>query len=124
MEKQVHKKTNQQTLEEAQKMAYIIKRAGGLISRKELLDDIHHSVRFTCKTGDFSEIRGASKIIDRIEVAPEIDIERALNNAIASTEMEGFEISEKDRELLLKLLKKELGLDEVIEIKNKEFKNG
>lgn len=36
--------------------------------------------------------------------------------------MEGFEISEKDRELLLKLLKKELGLDEVIEIKNKEFK--
>lgn len=53
-----------------------------------------------------------------------MDIERALNNAIASTEMEGFEISEKDRELLLKLLKKELGLDEVIEIKNKEFKNG
>lgn len=102
-------------------MAYI-KRAGGLISRKELFDDIHHCVRFTCKTGDFSEIRGASKIIDRIEVAPEIDIERALNNAIASTEMEGFEISEKDRELLLKLLKKELGLDEVIEIKNKEFK--
>ena len=102
-------------------MAYI-KRAGGLISRKELFDDIHRSVRFTCKTGDFSETRGASKIIDRIEVAPEIDIERALNNAIASTEMEGFEISEKDRELLLKLLKKELGLDEVIEIKNKEFK--
>ena len=100
MEKQVHKKTDQQTLEETQKMAYI-KRAGGLISR-----------------------RGASKIIDRIEVVPEIDIERALNNAIASTEMEGFEISEKDRELLLKLLKKELGLDEVIEIKNKEFKNG
>lgn len=101
-------------------MAYI-KRAGGLISRKDLIDDIHHSVRFTCKTGDFREIRGASKIIDRIEVAPEIDIERALNNAIVSTEMEGFEISEKDRELLLKLLKKELGLDEVLEIKNKEF---
>ena len=38
--------------------------------------------------------------------------------------MEGFEISEKDRELLIKLLKKELELDEVIEIKNKEFKNG
>lgn len=31
--------------------------------------------------------------------------------------MESFEISEKDRELLLKLLKKELGLDEVLEIK-------
>lgn len=31
-------------------MAYI-KRAGGLISRKELLDDIHNSVIFTCKTG-------------------------------------------------------------------------
>lgn len=44
-------------------------------------------------------------------------MKRALNNAIVSTEMEGFEISEKDRELLLKLLKKELGLDEVLEIK-------
>ena len=53
-----------------------------------------------------------------------MDIERALNNAIASTEMEGFEITDNDRELLLKLLKKELGLDEVLEIKNKEFENG
>lgn len=121
MEKQVHKKTDQQTLEETQKMAYI-GRIGGLISRKELLDDIRYSVRFTCKTGDFKEIRGAEKIIDRIKAAPEMDIERALNNAIASTEMEGFEISEKDRELLFKLLKKELGIDEVLEIKNKEFK--
>lgn len=102
-------------------MAYI-GRIGGLISRKELLDDIRYSVRFTCKTGDFKEIRGAEKIIDRIKAAPEMDIERALNNAIASTEMEGFEISEKDRELLFKLLKKELGIDEVLEIKNKEFK--
>lgn len=99
-----------------------IGRTDGLISRKDLLDDIHHSVVFTCKAGDFREIRGAEKIIDRIKVAPEMDIERALNNAIVSTEMEGFEISEKDRELLLKLLKKELGLDEVLEIKNKEFK--
>ena len=104
-------------------MAYI-KRDGGLISRKEFLDDIHHSVRFTCKTGNFKEIRGAEKIIDRIKAAPEMDIERALNNAIASTEMEGFEITDNDRELLLKLLKKELGLDEVLEIKNKEFENG
>lgn len=101
-----------------------IEETGGLISRNELLDDIRHSVRFTCKTGDFREIRGAEKIVDRIKNAPSIDIERALNNAIVSTEMEGFEISEKDRESLLKLLKKELGLDEVIEIKNKEFKNG
>lgn len=101
-----------------------IERTDGLISRKELLNDIRHSVRFTCKTGDFKEIRGAEKIIDRIKNAPSMDIERALNNAIVSTEMEGFEISEKDKELLLKLLKKELGLDEVIEIKNKEFKNG
>lgn len=110
-------------MEETQKMANI-GRIGGLISRKELLDDIHHSVVFTCKAGDFREIRGAEKIIDRIKAAPEIDIERALNNAIASTEMEGFEISEKDRELLIKLLKKELELDDVIEIKNKEFRNG
>lgn len=102
-------------------MAYI-GRIGDLISRKELLDDIHHSVRFTCKAGDFKEIRCAEKIIDRIKAAPGMDIERALNNAIVSTEMEGFEISEKDRELLLKLLKKELGFDEVLEIKNKEFK--
>lgn len=104
-----------------------IERTDGLISRKDLLDDIHHSVVFTCKAGDFREIRGAEKIIDRINAVPTInavpkmDIERALNNTIASIEMEGFEISENDRELLLKLLKKELGLDEVLEIKNKEF---
>ena len=108
-------------------MAYI-ERTDGLISRKDLLDDIHHSVVFTCKAGDFREIRGAEKIIDRINAVPsinavpKIDIERALNNAIVSTEMEGFEITDKDRELLLKLLKKDLGLAEVLEIKNKEEK--
>ncbi len=33
-------------------------------------------------------------------------IERAVDNAIASTEMEGFTITEKHRELIMKLMKK------------------
>ena len=98
-------------------MAYI-GRIGGLISRKELLDDIHHSVRFTCKTGDFKEIRGAEKIIDRIKAAPVVDIEEMLDNIIIVT---GSDISAKDREVLRKILEK-IMTEEVLEIKNKEFK--
>ena len=37
-------------------------------------------------------------------------IERAVDNAIASTEMEGFTITEKHRELIMKLMKKEIPL--------------
>ena len=41
-------------------------------------------------------------------------IERAVDNAIASTEMEGFTITEKHRELIMKLMKKEITLDKAI----------
>lgn len=47
-------------------------------------------------------------------------IERAVDNAIASTEMEGFTITEKHRELIMKLMKKEITLDKAIkELNNK-----
>ena len=49
-------------------------------------------------------------------------IERAVDNAIASTEMEGFMITEKHRELIMKLMKKEITLDKAIKELNK--KNG
>lgn len=41
-------------------------------------------------------------------------IERAVDNAIASTEMEGFTITEKHRKLITKLMKKEITLDKAI----------
>ena len=49
-------------------------------------------------------------------------IERAVDNAIASTEIEGFTITEKHRELIMKLMKKEITLDKAIKELNK--KNG
>ena len=34
--------------------------------------------------------------------------ERAIENAIVSTQMEGFEVTESDRKLLMKIIKKEI----------------
>lgn len=47
-------------------------------------------------------------------------IERAVNNAIVSTEMEGFTITEKHKELILKLMKKEITLDNAIKELNEK----
>lgn len=47
-------------------------------------------------------------------------IERSVDNAIASTEMEGFAISEKHKELILKLMKKEITLEEALKELNKK----
>ena len=41
-------------------------------------------------------------------------IERAVDNAIVSTEMEGFAITEKHRELIIKLMNKEITLEEAL----------
>ena len=41
-------------------------------------------------------------------------IERAVDNAIVSTEMEGFVITEKHRELIIKLMNKEITLEEAL----------
>lgn len=41
-------------------------------------------------------------------------IERAVNNAIVSTQMEGFVITEEMKELIIKLMNKEITLDEVL----------
>ena len=47
-------------------------------------------------------------------------IERAVDNAIVSTEMEGFVITEKHRELIIKLMNKEITLEEALnELGNK-----
>ena len=34
--------------------------------------------------------------------------ERAIENAIVSTQMEGFEVTESDKKLLMKIIKKEI----------------
>lgn len=47
-------------------------------------------------------------------------IERAVNNAIVSTEMEGFTITEKHKDLIIKLMNKEITLEEAIKELNKK----
>lgn len=41
-------------------------------------------------------------------------VERAVNNAIVSTQMEGFVITEEMKELIIKLINKEITLDEAL----------
>ncbi len=41
-------------------------------------------------------------------------IERAVDNAIVSTEMEGFVITETHKELIMQLMKKEISLEEAL----------
>ncbi len=47
-------------------------------------------------------------------------IERAVDNAIASTRMEGFAITEKNKELIMKLMKKEITFEEALKELNKK----
>lgn len=45
----------------------------------------------------------------------EMTIERAVDNAIVSTEMEGFVITEKQKELIIQLMNKEITLKEALQ---------
>jgi len=45
---------------------------GRLIDKEALESDISHSVVFTAKSGTDPEIRGAKKIIQRINIAPTV----------------------------------------------------
>lgn len=48
-------------------------------------------------------------------------LERAINNAIVSTEMEGFIVTEKHKELIKRVIRNEITLREaLIELNNKE----
>lgn len=44
------------------------------INREDLLSDLTESVVFTVRDRHSAEIRGARKIIDRIEAAPTVDV--------------------------------------------------
>ncbi len=46
--------------------------------------------------------------------------ERAVDNAIASTKMEGFKISDEQRSLMLKVVRGEITLDEALKIINSD----
>ena len=48
--------------------------------------------------------------------------ERAMENAIVSTEMEGFVVTREQRELMVRVLKKEITLEEAIAMLNKKYK--
>lgn len=56
----------------------------------------------------------------RVITMTAMTIERAVDNAIASTKMEGFAITEKHKELIMKLMKKEITLEEALKELNKK----
>lgn len=51
-----------------------------------------------------------------------MSLERAMENAIVSTEMEGFVVTREQRELMVRVLKKEITLEEAIAMLNKKHK--
>lgn len=51
-----------------------------------------------------------------------MSLERAMENAIVSTEMEGFVVTREQRELMVMVLKKEITLEEAIAMLNKKYK--
>lgn len=55
----------------------------------------------------------------RYDIMPEMTVERAVDNAIASNEMEGFTFTEEQRDLLIKVVSKEMTLKEALEILNR-----
>ena len=50
-------------------------------------------------------------------------IERAVNNAIVSTQMEGFVITEEIKKLIVKLMNVEITLDEALKQLNDSYNN-
>lgn len=48
--------------------------------------------------------------------------ERALNNAIISTQMEGFVVTNEQKELLVKLIHKEITLEDALKKINAKYK--
>ena len=48
-------------------------------------------------------------------------IERAVNNAIVSTQMEGFVITEEIKKLIVKLMNEEITLDEALKQLNDSY---
>lgn len=51
-----------------------------------------------------------------------MSLERAMENAIVSTEMEGFVVTREQRELMVRVLKKEITLEEAIAMLSKKYK--
>ena len=50
-------------------------------------------------------------------------IKRAVNNAIVSTQMEGFVITEEIKKLIVKLMNEEITLDEALKQLNDSYNN-
>ena len=66
-------------------------------------------------------IKGTRELILRVITMTAMTIERAVDNAIVSTEMEGFVITEKHKELIMKLMNKEITLSDALkELNNKD----
>lgn len=53
----------------------------------------------------------------------DMTVERAIANAIASTEMEGFVVTDKHKELITKLMSKEMTLEDALKELNNDASN-
>lgn len=51
----------------------------------------------------------------------EMTPERAVDNAIASTKMEGFVVTDEHRELIMKLMSGEITTDDAFEVLKKKY---
>ena len=60
-------------------------------------------------------VREANSLRKEWYIMTEMTIERAIDNAIASTEMEGFTVTEKQKELIKKLMNKEITINDALE---------
>lgn len=52
---------------------------------------------------------------------PEMTVERAVDNAIASAQMEGFTFTEEQRDLLIKVVSKEITFDDALAELNAKY---
>lgn len=53
--------------------------------------------------------------------AKAMTVQRAVKNAVASTEMEGFKISDEQLKLINKIMKKEITLEEALKQLNQKY---
>ena len=62
-------------------------------------------------------------IVSEVMIMSDMTMERAIANAIASIEMEGFVVTDKHKELITKLMNKEMTLEDALKELNNDASN-
>lgn len=70
-----------------------------LINREDLLSDLTESVVFTARCNDSAEMRGARKIIERIESAPTIDAVPVVHGRWEKSQHNGYLVCSSCRDV-------------------------